>query len=152
MKALSRFKISCISNLTVVRLELIEKRDVEKGGDISNGCSTWGGVRHVGVGTYGQIVGSSKPTHHHHPLRSKSLTSRTNYYAAVREKIPTFVGRSPPVIMVPGGTWHLARRIIIVLPPGLVAFVLLGRVPSPTAVSGAGGATYHFFDGVRAPR
>jgi len=51
MKALSRFKISCISNLTVVRLELIEKRDVEKGGDISNGCSTWGGVRHVGVGT-----------------------------------------------------------------------------------------------------
>src|SRR6266699_762316 len=36
----------------VVGVELIEKRDVEKGGDISNGCSTWGGVRHVGVGTY----------------------------------------------------------------------------------------------------
>ena len=52
MKTLSRFKISCISNLTVVRLELIEKHDVEKGGDISSGCSTWGGVRHVEVGTY----------------------------------------------------------------------------------------------------
>ncbi len=51
------FKISCISNLTVVRLELIEKRDVEKGGDISGGCSTWGGVRHVGVGTYGRLPG-----------------------------------------------------------------------------------------------
>src|SRR6266566_5335540 len=52
IKALSRFKISCISNLTSVRLELIEKRDVEKGSVISGGCSTWGGVRHVGVGTY----------------------------------------------------------------------------------------------------
>ncbi len=51
MKALIRLKISCVSNLTAVRLELIEKRDVEKGGDISGGCSTWGGVRHVGVGT-----------------------------------------------------------------------------------------------------
>ncbi len=51
MKALIRFEISYVSNLTAVRLELIEKRDVEKGGDILVRCARRGGARDVGVGT-----------------------------------------------------------------------------------------------------
>ena len=52
MKALTRFEISWISNLTAVRLELTVLLSFEKGWSKFRWCAASGGAPLPGVGTY----------------------------------------------------------------------------------------------------
>ncbi len=52
MKALAKFKIDWILNLTAVQLELAALLSFEDGDDVYSRCSIWRDVPYVGVKTY----------------------------------------------------------------------------------------------------